>query len=50
MYMCSTPFGIKGFCTKTSLTANTLVNKCSTPFGIKGFCTQGQWRLLGAGD
>ena len=37
--MCSTPFGIKEFCTPTQLLSYFPLHQCSTPFGIKEFCT-----------
>jgi len=36
---CSTPYGIKGFCTETIQAVFFSEKECSTPYGIKGFCT-----------
>ncbi len=36
---CSTPFGIRGWCTCGCETTGPTVRKCSTPFGIRGWCT-----------
>ena len=36
---CSTPFGIKEFCTIRQIAAWLAASMCSTPFGIKEFCT-----------
>ena len=36
---CSTPFGIKEFCTQSQSMVRVCNDPCSTPFGIKEFCT-----------
>jgi len=36
---CSTPYGIKGFCTYWIQRGLGRTLGCSTPYGIKGFCT-----------
>ena len=41
LWECSTPFGIKGFCTvRMQACQSSQSTMCSTPFGIKGFCTR----------
>ena len=39
-FSCSTPFGIKDYCTnQVWLEITSLLYECSTPFGIKDYCT-----------